>query len=343
MHRAAGRAGPRIALLLALIAAAAGTAWHWLGPVTVAAAPPLRGPAIEAVYGSGIVEPEVMVPIGPKVSGRLIALRADEGDRVAQGQVLARLEAEDLAATVAEWTSRVRLGEAELRRVEALHRRKLAADADLDRARNELATAAAALRRARELLGELELRAPADGHILRRDGEVGALLRPGDNLFWLSCCGGLRISAEIDEEDIPRVTPGQTVLIGADAFPGQVFEGRVQEITPKGDPVARSFRVRIALPGDTPLRTGMTADCNIVVARRDDALLIPATAVVAGAVWLVRDGRLVRQAVELGAGGTDSGRVEVLSGLAADAWVVTEPGDGLRSGRRARLHGGTVP
>ena len=200
-----------------------------------------------------------------------------------------------------------------------------------------------AAQRGGELRGGLELRAAADGRILRRDGEIGALLRPGDNLFWLSCCGGLRISAEIDEEDIPRVTPGQTVLIGADAFPGQVFEGRVQEITPKGDPVARSFRVRIALPAEAPLQTGMTADCNILVARRDDALLIPATAVVAGAVWLVRDGRLVRQAVELGAGGTDSGRVEVRSGLAADAWVVTDPDDRLRSGRRARLHGGTAP
>lgn len=343
MPKPTGRIGLRIAIVLALIAAAAGAAWHWLGPVTVTAANPVRGPAIDAVYGSGIVEPEVLVPIGPKVSGRLAELLADEGDQVAEGAVLARLEAEDLAATVAEWTSRVRLGETELRRVEALHRRKLAADAELDRARNELATAEAALRRARELLGELALRAPADGLILRRDGEVGALLRPGDNLFWLSCCGGLRISAEIDEEDIPRVHPGQQVLIGADAFPDQVFEGRVTEITPKGDPVARSFRVRIALPEDTPLRTGMTADCNILVARRDDALLIPAAAVVDGALWLVRDGRLVRQPVALGAGGTDSGQVEVRSGLAADDLVVTEPGPHLREGRRVRQRAGAAP
>ena len=74
---------------------------------------------------------------------------------------------------------------------------------------------------------------------------------------------------EIDEEDIPLVSPGQQVLIGADAFPDRVFEGRVQEITPKGDPIARSFRVRIALSGDTPLRTGMTADCNILIDRRE--------------------------------------------------------------------------
>jgi RND family efflux transporter MFP subunit len=335
----------RLLIALALLAAAAAAAgWHWLGPLPVEAAHPQRGPAIEAVYGTGIVEPEVMVAISPKISGRLVELLADEGDSVERGALLARLEAEDLAATVAEWASRVRLGEAELRRVETLHRRKLAADADLDRARNELATAAAALRRAREQLAELSLRAPAAGRILRRDGEIGTLLRPGDNLFWFSCCGGLRISAEIDEEDIPRVRPGQQVLIGADAFPDQVFEGQVTEITPKGDPVARSFRVRIGLPEDTPLRTGMTADCNIVVERRADALLIPAGAAADGGLWLVRAGRLVRQAVTLGAGaGIDGGLVEVRAGLLPEDLVVTEPGPGLRAGRRVRLRGGPAP
>ena len=341
MTRCAGRAVTHVLIALALLAAAAAAAWHWLGPVTVAATQPTRGPAIEAVYGTGIVEPEVMVAISPKVSGRLIELHADEGDRVTEGPVLARLEARDLAATVTEWQSRVQLGEAELRRVEALHRRKLAADAELDRARNELATAAAALRRAREQLAELTLRAPADGRILRRDGEIGALLRPGDSLFWFSCCGGLRISAEIDEEDIPLVSPGQQVLIGADAFPDRVFEGRVQEITPKGDPIARSFRVRIALSGDTPLRTGMTADCNILIDRREDALLIPIGAVVDGKVWLVEGGRLVRRPVTLGAGaGTDQGLVEVREGLAPEDRIVTDPGEHLREGRRARLSGG---
>ncbi len=341
MVRATGRARTSLLIAAAGLAAAAAVAWHWLGPVSVATTQPVQGTAIEAVYGTGIVEPEVMVAITPKVSGHLVELRVDEGDRVAKGAVLARLAAEDLAATVTEWESRVRLGEAELRRIETLHRRKLAADADWDRARNELTTAVAALRRARQQYAELTLRAPADGHILRRDGEVGTLLRPGDNLFWFSCCGGLRISAEIDEEDIPLVTPGQQVLIGADAFPDRIFEGRVDEITPKGDPIARSFRVRIALPTDTPLRTGMTADCNIIVDQRDDALLVPIDTLVDGGVWLVEDGRLIRRAITLGSGaGADRGLVEIREGLAPGDHIVTTPGEGLRAGRRVRTMGG---
>jgi RND family efflux transporter MFP subunit len=336
-----GGALVRTLIALALFAAAAAVAWHFLGPVTVTAAVPSRGPAMEAVYGSGIVEPEVMVALGPKVTGRLRELAADEGDTVRKGAVLARLDSRDLAASVAEWESRVRFGEAEFRRVEELYRRRLAAETDRDRARNELATAVAARDRVRELLAEMTLRAPEDGVILRRDGEIGQLLRPGDTLFWFSCCDGLRVSAEIDEEDIPSVVPGQRVLIAADAFPDRVFEGKVREITPKGDPVARSFRVRIALPTDTPLRVGMTADCNIVVAERSDALRVPATAIAGDKLWVVRDGRLAEQPVTLGAG--RDGLVEIRTGLAADDAVVSTLRDGLRPGRRATVQSGGKP
>ena len=336
-----GGALVRVMIASALFVAVAAVAWHYLGPVTVTAAAPSRGPAVEAVYGSGIVEPEVMVALGPKVSGRLQELAVDEGDTVRKGAVLARLDSRDLAATVAEWESRVRFGEAEFRRVEELYRRRLAAETDRDRARNELATATAARDRVREQLAEMTLRAPEDGVILRRDGEIGQLQRPGDILFWFSCCGGLRVSAEIDEEDIPSVALGQRVLIAADAFPNRVFEGTVHEITPKGDPVARSFRVRIALPADTPLRVGMTADCNIVVAERNDALRVPATAIAGDKLWVVRDGRLAEQPVTLGAG--RDGLVEIRAGLAADDLVVSTLRDGLRPGRRARIQAGDKP
>lgn len=328
-------------IALGLLTAATAVAWYFLGPVRVTASVPSRGLAVEAVYGSGIVEPEVMVAIGPKVSGRLQELVVDEGDAVRKGAVLARLDGRELAAAVAEWESRVRFGEAEFRRIEELFRRRLAAASDLDRVRNELATASAARDRVREQLADLTLRAPDDGVILRRDGEIGQLLRPGDTLFWFSCCGGLRVSAEIDEEDIPAVQPGQRVLIAADAFPQRVFDGTVSEITPKGDSVARSFRVRIALPADTPLRVGMTADCNIILAERADALLVPATAIAGDKLWVIRDGRLAQQPVTLGAG--SDGLVEIRAGLAADDPVVSSLRAGLRPGRRASVQSGGPP
>ncbi|MCW5747860.1 MAG: efflux RND transporter periplasmic adaptor subunit [Alphaproteobacteria bacterium] len=321
-----------------------GAAWHFAGPPAVVAAHPVRGPAVQAVYGPGVVEAEVMLPIGPKViRGRLAALKVDEGERVREGQVLAELDSREQAASVAEWEARVTYAEAQFRRADELYRNGTGTQAALDQARNEAATARAALDRARRQLADMVLTAPADGTIIRRDGEIGQLLRPGDTLFWMACCAGLRISAEIDEEDISQVRPGLKVLIRADAFANRVFEGTVADVTPKGDPVARSFRVRVRLPADSPLMIGMTADCNIIIEERKDALLVPATAVVDGKVWVVQDGVLAERAVTVGVGGERL--VEVRTGLSDGDFVVQQPVSGLRPGRAARIvrPGGSRP
>ncbi|MEJ0017985.1 MAG: efflux RND transporter periplasmic adaptor subunit [Acetobacteraceae bacterium] len=325
----------RLGYVLLPLGAAAALAWHFVGPVAVEVARPVRGPAVEAVYGPGTVEASVMLPISPKVMGRLARLAADEGDQVRQGQVLAELDNRELAASVAEWEARVRYQDAQFRRASELFRTRTGSAAALDQARNELDTTVAALERARRQLAEMTLTAPADGLIIRRDGEIGQLILPSTTLFWMLCCEGLRITAEIDEEDIDQVRPGQKVVIRADAFPGRTFQGTVGEITPKGDPVARSFRVRIRLPQDAPLMIGMTADVNIILAERQDALLVPATAVTDGAVWLVQDGALVRQPFAQGVGGDRM--VEVKSGLTGDELIVLRPDGALRHGRAARI------
>ncbi|MGH8567211.1 MAG: efflux RND transporter periplasmic adaptor subunit, partial [Gammaproteobacteria bacterium] len=143
-----------------------------------------------------------------------------------------------------------------------------------------------------------------------------------------------RITAEVDEEDVALVQSDQKVLIKADAFPERVFEGRVSEITPKGDPVARSYRVRIRIPADTPLMMGMTAETNIIVAERHNALLVPSTAQSGSSLWLVRDSHLIEQPVKIGAKGPD--RIEVLSGLTDHDQVVVQPWGSLKPGDKVR-------
>ena len=127
---------------------------------------------------------------------------------------------------------------------------------------------------------------------------------------------------------------GNKVLIKADAFPDRVFNGQVSDVTPKGDPVARSYRVRIALPLDTELKIGMTAETNIVTKESPNALLVPATAIVGDSVWVVRDGRLVRLPVQTGIKGRDL--VEIISGLGSDEAVAVNPPDGLEQSEKVR-------
>ncbi len=325
-----------IAVALALLAAAAAAAWLVWGPARVSVEQPARGMALEAVYATGTVEPTVEIRIAPRVAGRLVELHADEGDVVRKGALLARLEDVDLKAQVAELQARVELTAADHRRNLELRRTGMVSQAAVDRSRTDLEAAQAAVRRAREQVGFTRLLAPDDGRIIRRDGEVGEYIPVNQALFYMAAEGPLRITAEVDEEDVPRVQPGQDVLIHSDAFPGQVFAGRVDQITPRGDTTARSYRVRIALTGHPPLAIGMTTETNIVIDRRAAAPRVPTTAVVDAHVWVVENERARRVAVTTGVAGPQ--RTEIRAGLPADAYVIAQPPEHLEDGARVDAH-----
>lgn len=326
----------RASLVVVGVAVAAAVLWWLLAPQQVEAVRPVRGPAVQAVYATGTVEPSVEVRIAPRVGGRLIELRADEGDTVAAGAVLARLEDRDQRANVEQLQARLVQARQQVERVRTLAKQGWVTRAALDEAEANYAAAVAAQRQAEEQLRFMWLRTPDSGTIIRRDGEVGDFIPVNEPVFYLAKAGEpMRITAEVDEEDVPLIRIGQRVLVRADAFPDSVFEGTVREITPRGDPVARSYRVRVVLPEGTPLRFGMTAEINIITARRDNALLVPASALDENRLWVVEDGKLVRRDVETGVRGAV--RVEILNGIPADALVVASASDSLREGRKVRV------
>jgi RND family efflux transporter MFP subunit len=326
-----------VTLLVLLAGGVAAFAWWRLQPPLVQVVHAHRGPAIDAVYATGTVEPTVAVPIAPRVAGRLVQLAVDEGTQVRRGQLLARLEDANLRQATGQLEAQARLAHQTLERARMLLQKGLGSVADRDKAQADSDAADAAVARSREELGFMTLSAPAAGVIIRRDGEIGQYIAVNQPILHMQIAGPapLRISAEVDEEDIAQVSVGQPVVIHADAFPEQVFDGTVTEITPAGDATTRSFRVRIGLAAGTPLRVGMTTDANIILSRHDDALLIPATALVDGSVWVVRNGQLAKVVVRSGVRG--EGGVEILDGLTAQDAVVGVPTAELRAGQRVRL------
>jgi RND family efflux transporter MFP subunit len=253
---------------------------------------------------------------------------------VTKGQVLARLEDEDLQSSLEQLRAQETFTRQEYLRDEHLLSFGGVARNAYEKAKSDWEAAKAAVARATTEAGYTKIVAPANGRIIRRDGEIGQLIAANQPVFWLAQKSALRVSAEVDEEDVGTVKAGQDALIRADAFPGQIFHGRVRTITPKGDPVARSYRVRIELPDDTPLLIGMTAETNIITARREDALLVPATALAGDKVWVVADGKLVQRPVILGAKGAE--RVEVTNGIGADDLIVAKPAAQLVAGKAVK-------
>ncbi len=322
---------------LAIVSLAAGAAGYFyvVGQPKVNVAAVVRGHAVAAVYATGTVEPVNWAKVSPTVTGRIQTIYVRDGAQVTTGRPLIQLDDREARARLAELEARQRYWREELQRQTTLAERGFASRDARERAQSEFLQADAAIAAQRQRLSDLTLVSPMDGVVLRQDGEVGEVVDKQQVLFWIGQPKPLRITAEIDEEDIPRVAIAQRTLIKADAFPDQILEGTVAEITPKGDPINKSYRVRIGLPPDTPLKIGMTTEINVVVEERADVPLVPTAAVRGGAVFVVDNGVARRRPVKLGIVGRSL--AEVKEGVALGEPVIVNPPEGLADGARVRV------
>jgi membrane fusion protein (multidrug efflux system) len=323
-----------IAAVLA-VAATAATGWYVLRPTPVLVVMPSRGDAAEVVYASGVVEPRVWAKVTPLLREKIVWHCNCEGARVAKGNELARLDDTEAKATLDELRARLMLAQEELRRHTVLSERNTVSQQALDRARSEAIRLEALVVGQQARLASFSLRAPSDGMVLRRDGEVGEIAELGTALFWVGEPRPLIVVADVNEEDIPRVVVGQRALLRSDAFPGQQLEADVDSITPKGDPITKTYRVRFRLPDDTPLRIGMSTDVNAIVRVSRNALLLPSVAIDGNKVVAVDGNRAYRREIRTGIRGPQG--VEVLSGLDMTARVVSPYPVGLTDGARVAL------
>lgn len=385
--------------MLVGVAVVLGGLWSWRRsrPVEVMVEQVVRGRVIEAVYATGTVEPLERAVVKARLSEQVEQVAVREGDAVAAGQLLARIEAPvrqyaltqtqtqltkarqqagprspQLAALEAQeraLSSQLELARLDLSRTEQLFARTAITQQELDSARYrvtqleaqaqaasaqlastrlELGAAAAQLAaQVKSLATEVDagaVRSPISGLVLRRDIEPGEVVAQNQTLFEIADVSLLHIELKVDEADIARVRdgrePGGTpseVALSFFAFPGRAFPGKVTQILPEPDRQRRSYTVKVQL--DAPLeglRTGMTAEANIVVARKEQALLLPAEALDGDSAWFVEKGRAVRRPVRVGL--RDLTRVELETGAEPGALAILGAASkGLRSGDKVSV------
>jgi len=323
-----------IIAVLVLLAAAGAYARFGRGPL-VTAVPVTRGTAAEIVYATGGVEPVTWAKVASLVRGRIVYICHCESETLKKGAVLAQLDDSEARAALNELKAREAFLKNEMTRVSALISKGAATTQAYERASMELGQVQGLISVQNERINEYTIVAPMDGLVLRRDGETGEIAEVGQVLFRVGVPKPLQVVAEVNEEDIPRVGVGQTVLFRTDAFPGRRLEGRVSEITPMGDINAKTFRVKMALPADTPLHPGMSVEANIVTREKANALLVPADALQGNAVFVVDGSRVRKRTVEAGIRGTRA--VEVLSGLVEGERVAAPASADLKDGARVRV------
>jgi len=322
-------------LILALVAVAGVATWQWRsGATTVTLVKPHYGPAAELVYGTGFVEAQQPVAVQARITAPIERVLVEEGQRVTRGQPLFLLADAEQRALSAQAAAQRRAAEQTEARTLTLFRQGWVTKAARDQAvaNADVARAAEATAGARQ--DQLIVRAEIDGVVTKRDAEPGELASPTRVLAQLGDPARVRITATIDERDIARVLVGQQALMSTDALPGKAIPARVAEITPGGDPNQRAFRVRLLPTSAANLPLGLSLEINIVTRRKDRAVLVPASAVTGGKVWVVRAGKAHAREIRTGIVGTE--QVEVLSGATAADILIDKPPERIREGQRVK-------
>jgi multidrug efflux pump subunit AcrA (membrane-fusion protein) len=265
------------------------------------------------------------------------ALRAAEADHayadasaVRYRQLWQRdlVSAQDYEVVEAKRKSALAAVEQAQARIQSLRAREAQMSHRIDQARAELRTAELAL-------DDTRLTAPASGVVVERRVEPGDLAVPGQTLLVLDDPRAYRFEAEVGESAVGRVRLRQTVPVVLDAL-ARTLEGRVAEIVPAADPTSRTVTVKVDLPADPELRSGLFGRARFPAGERQ-ALLVPGTALVERGqltgVYVV-DTQGIAQLRLVTAGARRGDRVEILSGLRAGERIVVEGAERVSDGVR---------
>lgn len=304
-----------------------------LAPITVETARVQVQPLVESIRAVGSLLPDEAVTVTTEIAGRIERIAFREGQRVAAGDLLVQLDASVLKAELARSRSELTLSRANNERFAKLAREGMASPRSRDEALAALQAAEAGIALAEARLAKTTIRAPLSGVVGLRSVSAGAYVEPGQAIVELADTDPMKLDFRVPELALPALRNGQQVNVTIDALPGRRFKGTVYAIDPIVEVGGRAIRLRARIPNPKgELAPGLFARVEIVVDRRERAVLIPDSAVFARGdkryVYRVVDGKA--RLTEIGLGVRRPGRVEVLAGLSEGDTVVTAGHQQLR-------------
>lgn len=246
-----------------------------------------------------------------RTSGQIVEMRADSGDPVREGQVLALIQPDEAKRQVEQAQAALRIAEATLAQREAnlgvarattertrtlfeqdlvsqqdwdsVRAELVGAESQLELARAQIAQAKANLSGARLELEKTRVVAPFDGWVGKRHLDLGAFAATNRPVFTIVDLSTIETTISITEKDAARIHVGQAARVTSQAFPGETFHGQVARIASIFDPQTNTTEAEIEIANpDAQLKPGMFADVAVTYRTEPTAILVPASAVVEG-------------------------------------------------------------
>jgi RND family efflux transporter MFP subunit len=312
---------------------------------------------------SGYVVARRKAAVASKGTGTLVFLGVDEGDKVKKGQVIARLEDSDVAASRERARENLRVAEADLNeakqsleRTRILLKQELVAQADYDLAEarykrvvSTIDAAKFAVKEAEVAVDNTRIVAPFDGTVLKKNADVGEIVAPLAGaasskaaVVTIADMSSLEVDADVSEANITRVNPEQACEITLDAYPQQHYPGYVTKIVPTADRAKATVMVKIKFREyDQRVLPEMSAKISFLAAGAGNSpadakplLTVPAAAVATRngrtVVYQIRDDRAVE--VPVATGRKLAGLLEITEGLKDGDKIVSKVDDRLTAG-----------
>lgn len=306
------------------------------------------------VEASGSLRSGRETVISGKTMGTVTSIRKVAGDPVRKGEVLLVIDSRDVDGQIAQ--ARGALAQAQaaaaiaqtnLQRFEQLFTRNAASQLELDQARFQAETAKGAVTQAEgsvatasSYLSYAEIAAPFDGRVVDRLCEVGDMAAPGRPLMKIEDDRTLRLDVSLSESSLGAAVRGQTVKVRIPALGDRTLDGKVAEVVPALDPATRSFLVKIDLPTEPGLRSGIYGRAAFQSGTRQ-AMRVPRASLrdrggFTG-VFVAEGGRATFRLITLS--DLPSDNPEVLSGLSDGDRVILDPPASLEVGAPVEVQG----
>jgi RND family efflux transporter MFP subunit len=273
------------------------------------------------------------VAIVAETEGRIVAVKAEVGDRVRAGDVLVQIDDELKRAAFATADVNYENARRDLERYQSLYKDSTVSDTQLEAARLAAKSAEAAYVVARRQLADCRVTSPINGVVTARPLDLGTRVKIGDVVANVVDIEQLKVRVPVAEKDVFRLKPGDAVDLRTDVYPDQVFHGAIATISDKADD-AHTYAVEVALLNshDFPLKAGMFARAQFDMGEPQLVLTIPRDALTGSLrdphVYVVENGTAkLRHVVVADQVGTS---LAIASGLREGETVVTSGQNNLR-------------
>ncbi len=289
-----------------------------------------------AVTAAGALSSRNTSVLSSKIMGKVTSLAVREGDHVQAGKVLMRIESGEIVAQAAQAQAAYNNARIQYDRIKTLFDAQASTQMEMDQATLGLETAQAGLKAAKAMESYTVVTAPIAGQIVEKRINLGEMAMPGQPVLRIEDNRNLRLDATLQEQDILQVQPGKRVTVRIDAIPGKDITGTVAQVVPASDVRTHSFIVKVDIPAEKGLITGMYGKAFFSTGRRQ-AILVPRSAVVemsgiTGVYIMSTAGTAAFQMVEMGS--EHGASVEALTGLKAGDRVIADNGLGRIEGRK---------